>query len=254
VLNILKSGSLNLLELLGPAQACNGIALPLIAKKYSWLRVSLFSSTNCLWNDREKGLLSKNAVTEGILSAEWGYLYVRKSFVYLCNEMYTHLLITNITLRGTKSSITIQSSFKEICNISSQVDNGIEIVQWFLSSFQLLREKGMKTDYDITHISLYLYLNHGYLANYEPLCTCMLQIWDYLSHLLNKFLAQYQSRPKPTKGCSADWRREEEVWKVVTVFPILHKSVQEEMLCLNNSQQGTNYKYILAQTHIDRYA
>jgi len=30
---VLKSGSLNLLELSGPVQACNGIALPLLCQK-----------------------------------------------------------------------------------------------------------------------------------------------------------------------------------------------------------------------------
>lgn len=41
-----------------------------------------------------------------------------------------------------KSNITLQSSCKEISNISSQVDNGVEVLQGFLSSFHLLREKG----------------------------------------------------------------------------------------------------------------
>ena len=34
--NVLKSGSLSLLELSGPVQACNGIALPLPLKHLGW--------------------------------------------------------------------------------------------------------------------------------------------------------------------------------------------------------------------------
>jgi len=37
---------------------------------------------------KRKKLPSKNAFTEEALSAEWGYLYVRKSFVHLCNKVY----------------------------------------------------------------------------------------------------------------------------------------------------------------------
>jgi len=63
---------------------------------------------------KRKKLLLNNAFTEEILSAEWGCLYVRKSFVNFFNKVCVYiLLIAKITPRGTKSSITLQPGFKE---------------------------------------------------------------------------------------------------------------------------------------------
>jgi len=39
---VLKSGSLNLLEALGPVQACNGIALPFM-KNFEWKEIPMLS-------------------------------------------------------------------------------------------------------------------------------------------------------------------------------------------------------------------
>jgi len=45
---VLKSGSLNFLEPLGPVQACNGIALPLIVFQYISNKVQRYTVYLCL--------------------------------------------------------------------------------------------------------------------------------------------------------------------------------------------------------------
>jgi hypothetical protein len=98
-------------------EICRYKIIVLIAENYRRLRVSPFSSTNCLWKEKQKKkILSKNAVTEKkILSAECEFtfnIYVKKYFLQFYNKVHIFLIFTRITPRSTKFRITFQASFK----------------------------------------------------------------------------------------------------------------------------------------------
>jgi len=114
---------------------------------------------------KRKELLSKSAFTEEILSAEC--LYVRKSFLNLCNKVciyiyiYIYLLITKIIPRGPKSSITLQPSFKEFLTSVHRWIMGSSYYRDYFLYFSCWKRKVCKTDYDIIHIYVYLHFNDG---------------------------------------------------------------------------------------------
>jgi len=94
-------------------EICRYKIIVLIAENYSWLRVSTFSSTNSLWNEREKNyrrrmhLRKKHWALNGDI-----FTLENLSYIYVIKCIY-FLLITKVTPRGTKSSIALQPSFKE---------------------------------------------------------------------------------------------------------------------------------------------
>lgn len=102
------------------------------------------------------------------IQLQWKYwalnvdIFTSELLSYICAIKCTYFsLITKITPRGTKSSITLQPSFKEFLTSVHRRIMGSEFYMDLFPHFRCWQRKLCKTDYNIKHTYLHLHLNYG---------------------------------------------------------------------------------------------
>lgn len=129
----------------------------LIAENYTWLQVSPFSSTNCLWNEREKNYCRRMHLQKKYWALN-GDIFTLENLSYICViKCIYFLLITKITPWSTKSSITLQSSFKEFLTSVYKLKMGSRYYRDFFPCFSCWKRKVCKQT-AILYISIYIYI------------------------------------------------------------------------------------------------